>query len=571
MPDIAQIRKRPGLLRLAPILTVAVMLGPVIAGLIGTVLPAFGYLPVLGGDHFRIDPWRDLAAMPGLGQSMRLSFVNGLAATLISFGAVVLFCAAWQGTRSFALMQRVLSPILSVPHAAAAFGLAFLIAPSGWIARIFANIGGWDRPPDILTVQDGWGLALIAGLVVKEIPFLLLMTLAALPQADAQRTQQVALTLGYGRVSGWIKTVLPHIYPQIRLPVLAVLAYSTSVVDVALILAPTTPPPLAVRIVQWLSDPDLSMRFVASAGAMAQLLLVLAAMLVWVAGERVVAHMGCILTQAGRRGRRDGAVRGVAAAIAMISAAAVFFGLAGLMVWSFAGYWRFPDLLPEHWSLRLWQRQFDGLMITLGQTALIGALAVGMAIVLVLACLEQEERGAGRPGRRGMALIYVPLLVPQVSFMFGMQVFFTYIGLDRTLISVVIGHLVFVLPYVFLALADPFRALDRRYGQTALCLGAGANRVFWQVRLPLLLRAVLVALAIGFAVSIGQYLPTLLIGAGRFATITTEAVALAAGGDRRMIGIYGLLQMILPFCGFVLAMIVPAVLFRHRRGMAAGK
>jgi len=197
----------------------------------------------------------------------------------------------------------------------------------------------------------------------------------------------------------------------------------------------------------------------------------------------------------------------------------------------------------------------------------IAVLSVMVAIALVLGCLENETRRFQDPGQGAMLLIYLPLLMPQISFMFGLQVFFTGIGLERTLISVVIVHLIFVLPYIFLSLADPFRALDPRYLQTALCLGASPARVFWLVRLPLLTRAVLTAFAVGIAVSVGQYLPTLLIGAGRFATVTTEAVALASGGDRRMIGIYGLLQMILPFAGFALALLIPAVLFRHRRGM----
>ncbi len=74
-------------------------------------------------------------------------------------------------------------------------------------------------------------------------------------------------------------------------------------------------------------------------------------------------------------------------------------------------------------------------------------------------------------------------------------------------------------------------------------------------------------MAVGFAVSIGQYLPTLFAGAGRVATVTTEAVALAASADRRLIGVYALLQAILPFAGFALAVLLPGLLFRQRRGM----
>ena len=64
-----------------------------------------------------------------------------------------------------------------------------------------------------------------------------------------------------------------------------------------------------------------------------------------------------------------------------------------------------------------------------------------------------------------------------------------------------------------------------------------------RVRMPMLLRAILTAAAVGFAVSVGLYLPTLLIGAGRLTTITTEAVALASGGNRRVIGVYAFLQI----------------------------
>jgi putative thiamine transport system permease protein len=74
------------------------------------------------------------------------------------------------------------------------------------------------------------------------------------------------------------------------------------------------------------------------------------------------------------------------------------------------------------------------------------------------------------------------------------------------------------------------------------------------IKAPLLARPILIALALGFAVSVGQYLPTLFAGGGRFQTVTTEAVALAAGGDRRVIGVYTGLQMLLPALGFAAAL-----------------
>ena len=126
------------------------------------------------------------------------------------------------------------------------------------------------------------------------------------------------------------------------------------------------------------------------------------------------------------------------------------------------------------------------------------------------------------------------------------------------------GALVFVLPYLFLSLADPWRAFDPRYARTALSLGASRSRTFWRVKLPILLRPTLIACAVAFAVSAGQYLPTLFAGSGRVATLTTEAVTLSAGADRRVSGVWAMLQASLPLAGFLLAAWVPWLLVRNR-------
>ena len=180
---------------------------------------------------------------------------------------------------------------------------------------------------------------------------------------------------------------------------------------------------------------------------------------------------------------------------------------------------------------------------------------------LTLGCLENEQRHGLHVSNRGLWLIYAPLLVPQMSFLFGLQVLLVAVGLDGSWVGLAWSHLLFVLPYVFLALADPFRRLDERYARSARCLGASPNRVFWRIKLPMLRRPVLAAFAVGFAVSAAQYLPTLFAGAGRFATLTTEAVGLAAGADRRVIGLYALVQAILPLLPFLLA--VPAFGWRR--------
>jgi len=557
----------------APTLTLLAMLGPVLAGLLGTLAPALGYLPALGSEQISFDPLRHLAVWPGLGRAAGLSLSVGFTATALSLAIVVLICAGWQGTRAFAIVERLLSPLLSLPHAAAAFGLAFLITPSGWIARALSPWAtGWERPPDLLIVQDPAGIGLIIGLVAKEVPFLLLMTLAALNQARAGSSITVARALGYARATAWLKIVFPLVYRQIRLPVYAVLAFSMSVVDVAIILGPNTPPTLAVQVVKWMNDPDLALRFRAAAGATLQLGLVIGALGLWYLVERAIARLGLSWIERGARGARltEHLLRAAGMAGGVMVAVAVFAGLGALAVWSVAALWQFPDALPDAFTLRNWVRHGPNLTGPMIDTLIIASVATALALFLTIACLEAEHRHGLRPANRALVLLYLPLIMPQVAFLTGFQTLTLGAGIDGGRSAVIIAHLVFVLPYVFLTLADPWRAWDHRQGLVARALGAGPDRVFWKVRLPMLLRPALTAGAVGFAVSVGQYLPTLLVSAGRVQTLTTESVALASGGDRRAIGVFALAQTAAALAPFLIALIVPNLLWRHRKGMRDG-
>jgi putative thiamine transport system permease protein len=559
-------RRGPDLLILLPPITLALFLAPVAAGLLGTWLPAFGWLPSLGGAYVTLAPWRELLAAPELPGALRLTLTTGLLATIASLVIAIGFSAAVHGTRPFNAVERLLAPILAVPHAAIALGLAFLIAPSGWLARLLSPWAtGWAEPPALATVQDPWGVALTLGLVAKEVPYLLLMTIAAGGQVEAKESLAVARSLGYGPPMAWLKGVLPRVYPQIRMPIYAVLAYSLSVVDMALILAPATPPPLAPLLLRWFAAPDLNERFAAAAGATLQLLIVVGAIAAWRLVELVAVRAGRAWIAGGRRGGNGRVSRAFATAVMIALLVLALGSMAANALWSVADRWRFPSALPTAWTLANWQHHagdLGGLALT---TVTVGAAAAAAALALALGCLENEKRHALRFSNRGLWLIYTPLLVPQVSFLFGLQVLLVILRLDGTWIGLVWSHLLFVLPYVFLSLADPYRNLDDRYTRSALCLGAAPNRVFWRVKLPMLRQAVLVALAVGFAVSAAQYLPTLFAGAGRFGTLTTEAVSLAAGADRRVIGVYALAQALLPLLPFALA-----VALRRRQPGQAG-
>jgi putative thiamine transport system permease protein len=396
------------------------------------------------------------------------------------------------------------------------------------------------------------------------------MTFGALGQIGADGQLRMARSLGYGPVQAWLKVVLPQVYPQIRLPVYAVLAFALSVVDMAIVLGPTAPPALAPLVLRWFYDPDLTMRFQAAAGATLQLALVVLAIALWRGAEAVVARLARPWLVQGSRGGRGAGPR-----LAAWTGVAVLFGfsggcLLGLALWSIARRWPFPEPLPTIWSLERWSEQIEVLAAPTGTTLVVGLVATLVALALVAGCLENETRRQRRPGQRALALIYAPLLVPQIGFLFGVQVLFLWLGLSDGWLALIWAHLLFVLPYVFLTLADPYRSLDPRYARSALALGRPPRIVWLRIKAIMLLRPLTIAAAVGFAVSVAQFLPTLFVGGGRFATLATETLSVAAGGDRRLIGQFGIVLAMLPFAGFALALAVVAWRFRDRRAMRTG-
>ena len=561
-------RLRP--LAWAPAFTVATFALPIAAGLAGTIAPAFGYLPAIGGNGFSLDAWRELLAWPGFATSLELTLATGFAATICSALLAFGFCA-WAAGRAWGPRAAAwLAPILATPHSAFAIGLAFVIAPSGWIVRIVSPwLTGFDVPPDVATVGHSSGAALVLGLVVKEVPYLVLMTTAALAQVRSHEHLTLARSLGYGSREAWVRAVLPQIWRQVRLPVLAVLAYSLSVVDVALVLAPGNPPPLAVLAVRWLADADVRMWFPAAAVATLVLVVVAASVVAWLALERLVAFAG---TRIVARGRRRTAltplVGGAAATVAALGVLACA-AMGGMALWSVATQWRFPDAFPAGVAIDGWVRRAGDLATPAWNTIVVGALATLVALALSLACLEAEQRRPRAGPPPALSLLYLPLLVPQVAFLFGAQVLLLRGNADGTLAAVAWAHLIYVLPYLFLSLADPWRSLDPRYARTAASLGASPVRVFFAVKLPILARPAAIACAVAFSVSAGLYLPTLFAGNGLVPTLTTEAVTLSSGADRRVIGTWALVQALVPLAAYAAAVLLPARWGAGRPGRAA--
>lgn len=547
--------------RWAPALALMLLVGSTVIGLAFLLATGFGFLPALGADAPSLEPFRILLAEDRLVSSGAVTFLAGTLGTLAAVAMAFALAMALDpvGAAPASWPRRLALAVLGVPHAALAVGLIFVMAPSGWLMRALqAMIGAWPLPPDWQIVPRESGLALALALFLKETPFLFFAMLTGLRQLRPERQILAARSLGYDDNMAWAKLVLPQLYPLVRFPILAVLAYSLSVVDMSLILGPTTPATLPVLILKWASDPDLDQRFVAAAAGMVQLALVIGALLAWYLGERVLAlglrpwlsagdrHFPARSVQIGRWLRHF---------VAGLGVTLVVLAIGGLVLWSLAQAWRYPALLPQSFDLMAWRRGLGALYIPLMDSLALALSTTLLALVLAIACLRHEGALRADIVRSAERWLFLPLLMPEICFLFGLQVLLLLVGLNGTWLAVLWMHALFVFPYVFLTLKEPWRAFDQRYETVGLALGRSGWRVLWRIKLPMLRGAISWAAAIGCTVSLSLYLPTLQGGEGRIATLATEAVALSAGGDRRVMAVFGLVQTMTAGLFFAIALI----------------
>ena len=561
---------------------------PVLAGLVGVIFPALGYFPAIGANAFSTQVFATLFDLPDIWQMMWLSLFTGIGSTLLAVIAAFCILATFYQSSLLGKIQGVLSPFLVFPHAAAAISLLFVVSPSGIFAAVTTRLNAYfshafttpfvneisemalPAANDGTLLYDGLGLSILIALSLKELPFILLMTLSVMSQPLVKKKLtgyvKVGTALGYSPTASFFKLVLPTIFSQIKLPLLAVLVFATSNVEIPLILGPNNPSTLAVAIMHWFNHIDLSMRLLASSAAVVQVAVSAVAVVLFFGIERLVAYTGKRSLSGGNRYFADTALRACGFTVMAVYIILICTVVYTVVVYSFAKQWHFPLLLPEGLTLLHWNTATSALTTPLINTLLLGVLVSTTSLVLVLFTLESEQLKPARAVAENAfsVSLFLPLLVPGVAFLYGLVWFQQLVFQNAVWFHTYVAHMVYVLPYVFLSMAVAYRKFDNRYAMVAQSLGKTPWQVFYHVKLPSLFSAIMVAWALGLAISFSQYLPTLLASGGTLPTVTTEAVASVSGSSTRLTAVYVIIQAVMPLIGFMIAWYMPAIATRRR-------
>ena len=155
-----------------------------------------------------------------------------------------------------------------------------------------------------------------------------------------------------------------------------------------------------------------------------------------------------------------------------------------------------------------WYREFVAnadLRGALETSAIIAVLSsIGAVLLGVLASIALVRRQF-RAKSAVSALLLSPLVIPYVVFGISLLLLFHTLGMNRSILTVVIGHVVICIPYTILVVMPRLQQIDVSLEEAAYDLGAGRLRTFRSITLPLILPAVVSAFLIAFTTSFDEY------------------------------------------------------------------
>lgn len=143
-------------------------------------------------------------------------------------------------------------------------------------------------------------------------------------------------------------------------------------------------------------------------------------------------------------------------------------------------------------------------LATAAQSATIGLVSTLLALVLGTLAAYAVERSRMRGKQLLLVVLLSPLLVPGVVTALGLYSYLAAIGLAGTTAGLIIGHAVYLCPFVIVTVSSGVRELDGSIELAAEVMGASRARIFTDVVIPQLRPSLLAAGLFAFLMSFDE-------------------------------------------------------------------
>lgn len=240
--------------------------------------------------------------------------------------------------------------------------------------------------------------------------------------------------------------------------------------------------------------------------------------------------------------------------------------LAVLALYSFAGRWAFPSLLPDTMDLRTLtylKKNSTSILTSMGSSFLYSTTAVLLSIVYSLLPASVLCR-SNFPGQRFIeSLLLAPAVLPVMTFSIGIHMIFIRLGLADTHLGVALILSIYSYPYMLRALMAGYDTIDPNALACARNLGAGSLQILWEIEIPQLLPALVAGGSIVFLVAFSDYFLVFLIGGGSVPSYSGYLFPFLNSTDWSLASALTLLSLVPPLLLFLVLDLTLARLYRR--------
>ena len=135
--------------------------------------------------------------------------------------------------------------------------------------------------------------------------------------------------------------------------------------------------------------------------------------------------------------------------------------------------------------------------------------------IATLAATAMVRGGRFRLRTLSFGLISLPLMVPEIVTAVATLIFFNAIGFDRGLLTILLAHIAFCIPFAYLPISARMQGIEDTYEQAAMDLYATKRQAFTRILLPLMMPGIISGFLLAFIVSLDDFIITNFVkGAG---------------------------------------------------------
>lgn len=110
-------------------------------------------------------------------------------------------------------------------------------------------------------------------------------------------------------------------------------------------------------------------------------------------------------------------------------------------------------------------------------------------------------------------------MIPEIILGMVLMAFFYMLNLPFGMLTLLIGHTVFCVPYILMEVKARLVGMDPSLEEAARDLGAGSFRAFWDITLPLIMPAVISGSLLAFAMSMDDVVISIFVTGPRVSTL----------------------------------------------------